>query len=315
MRFLLEREKKVTFVPFHGLDRIGSEFANCLNTTLKDVKVCDYSAIMQPTNVMFVYGDDFIWEFNKPQMHEAFSKVQADKKIMMLNYRRGKVGEIEWTQGWDKYAFLNSTQEQELVNVYPEAKGKTKVLPPCTDLTEFLKAKPNYEGLLKLIRHSSQGDTKFAKKDKNNPKEFKEEVTDIIAVRKDVQFHFMPGPNSLKADGEYIIKYPRNNPPVYEFLGLGNCFWYSLPVGYMDMGPRVILEAMAAGLPILADNWGGAKDRVTPECGWLCDTKDDHVEVIKNISNQELTEKGTASRQRAIDHFIPERWIDFLLEA
>lgn len=79
----------------------------------------------------------------------------------------------------------------------------------------------------------------------------------------------------------------------------------------MDMGPRVILEAMAAGLPILADPWGGAVDRVTSECGWLL-SKADQIELIKNVTAEELKRKGEAARERARAEFRPERWIEVL---
>ena len=82
----------------------------------------------------------------------------------------------------------------------------------------------------------------------------------------------------------------------------------------MDMGPRVGLEALAAGLPILADNWGGMVDRVTPECGWLCDTKEQHVEIIKNVTLDELKKKGQAARERARQEFIPERWVEEIIK-
>jgi hypothetical protein len=313
MKFLIGAGHHVEFVPFHSKytlgKGIGGEFAQCLSTELKDVAVRDYSAITEPCEVTFVYFDDYIFEASRPDLVELFSKLKTDRKIMMLNYRRGKVGEVEWTQGWDKYMFLNSTQEADLIRVYPGAKGKTKVLPPCTILEPYLHTQPNYNEPLKLIRHSSQGDTKFPKQ-----AEWEQEITAIKKVRFDVKFLFMPGPSFAQDDGNYIIKYPRNNPPVPEFLALGNCFYYSLPEKYQDMGPRVILEAMASGLSCIADSWsGGAKDRIISETGWLCNTKEEYPEIIKTLTPEILREKGEASKQRAIDHFIPERWIEEIL--
>ena len=181
------------------------------------------------------------------------------------------------------------------------------MLPPCTELEPFFKVQPNYEGALRLVRHSSQGDTKFAKN-------FVQEV-ELMRIAQRCEMHFLPGPSFL-APCEFVFKYPRTDKPevIAEFLAKGNCFWYSLPAGYMDMGPRVILEAMAAGLPILADNWGGAIDRVTPECGWLCDTKDEMASVLKYLTPSNLKRMGEAARARAYDEFRPEAWLRELLK-
>jgi glycosyltransferase involved in cell wall biosynthesis len=104
-----------------------------------------------------------------------------------------------------------------------------------------------------------------------------------------------------------------NEASVVDVLKRGNLFWYMLPEGYLDNGPRVIMEAMAVGLPILADNRGGAKDRVTEECGWLCNSPEDHIEIIKNIQGKELTGKGQAAKERARSEFNPMKWIDAIL--
>ena len=77
----------------------------------------------------------------------------------------------------------------------------------------------------------------------------------------------------------------------------------------MDMGPRVILEAMAAGLPVIADNWGGAPDRVTPETGWICSSKEEMLEVIRTVTLEEIKTKGEAARKRAYEVFRSERWV------
>ena len=305
MKNLLKAGHRVEFIPFRN--SVGSkEFQECLKTTLKDIKVTlDYETLHEACDILFIYADDYCWEFNKPEIVEAFSCLNADKKIMMLNYRRGGVGEIEWTKGWNKYMFLNSMQEKELLKVLPGV--KTKVLPPCTELDDFLKVKTNYNGNLRLMRHSSQGDTKFGK-------DFNKEVGLLLDSRKDVSLHLLPGPSFIMSD-DRIIRYPRtdNSEVIAHFLSKGNLFWYSLPIGYQDQGPRVVLESMASGLPILADNWGGVVDRVTPECGWLCDKKEQFTEVIKNLSYEELEKKGKAARERAIYEFIPERWTEEIL--
>jgi len=302
MKFLVAQGHRVEFIPFRN--RVGSnEFKEFLKGH-PDITVTEnYSTVTDPCDVLFMYADDYVWEFGTPEISGTFSSLKAAKKIMMLNYRRGGVGEIDWTKGWDKYMFLNSTQEKDLLKVLPGV--KTKVLPPCTELEQFLNVKPEYNTGLRVMRHNSQGDTKFSK-------DFKTEVEAVLAARLDATLHMMPGPSFVE-ETDRFKKYHKNSPAIPEFLSLGNLFWYSLPDGYFDMGPRVILEAMAAGLPVIADNWGGAPDRVTPECGWICDTKQEQQTIMKHVSVADLKQKGEAAKQRAKDEFVPERWISEIL--
>ena len=76
------------------------------------------------------------------------------------------------------------------------------------------------------------------------------------------------------------------------------------------------MEAMASGLAVIADNHSGPKDRVTEETGWLCDTWNDYIDVIKYILNNpnEIMKKGLAARQYAKDHFVAETWIKEILD-
>lgn len=307
MKMLLKNGHKVEFIPFKNVVA-SREFQECIKNELSGLIVTtNYETVKEKCDIFFMYADDYVWEFKTPEVSSVFSEINADKKIMMLNYRRGPVGQVEWTKGWDKYMFLNSGQEKELLKLLPNA--KTKVLPPCTELDEFVRINPTFDdSVINVVRHSSQGDTKFSK-------DFQKEVDSILNCRPDVKMAFMPPPTFISIS-DRVVKIPKTPNPseVAQFLGTGNLFVYSLPNGYMDMGPRTILEAMAVGLPIIADNWGGAVDRVTPECGWLCDTKEQMVEIIKNVTVQELRKKGQAAKQRAILEFIPLRWLKEILE-
>ncbi len=306
MKLLLREGHKVEFIPFKNV--VGSrELIEIFKTTLKDVLVTtNYNTVNEHCDIFFMYGDDYIWEFKTKEISDVFVNINADKKIMMLNYRRGSVGQTEWTKGWDKYMFLNSVQEKELLKLLPDA--KTKVLASCVDLTEFFSYVPNYSNGIRIVRHSSQGDTKF--KANETDFSFKDEVNNVLSSRPDVSISMLPGPSFIETSERYK-RVPRTDKPevIADFLSNGNLFWYSLPKGYMDMGPRVIMEAMAIGLPIIADNWGGAVDRVTPECGWLCNSKEEMIEIIKNVTPAELERKGQAAKQRAMDEFVSERWI------
>lgn len=301
MKFLLDAGHKVEFIPFRNT--IGSrEYQECINKDLRGMIITpSYDTVREKCDVLLMYADDYIWEFGQPAIIEAFSEIGADRKIMMINYRRGEVGLIPWTKGWDKYMFLNSAQEVALKAILPGV--KTKVLPPCTILTEFLKVRPIYDKSLHVVRHSSQGDTKFAK-------DIGDMINNVMAGRPDLDMSMLPGPSFVQ-QSERFHKVARTADPavIAQFLSMGNLFWYSLPEGYMDMGPRVVLEAMAAGLPVLGDTWGGVTDRVTPESGWLT-TKLGQVEILKNVTCEEIRCKGEAARERAMSEFVPERWVE-----
>ena len=310
MKMLMQQDHKVEFIPFRN-KIVSREFQDYIRRNLNGLIVTEtYDSLKEKCDILFVYADDFVWEFGTPAISEVFSDLHAERKIMMLNYRRGGVGKIPWTKDWNKYMFLNSTQEKDLLQFMPEV--KTKVLPPCTELEPFFAVQPNYDDNMRIVRHSSQGDVKFTKT-------IGEEILDILNCgRRSIDINMLPGPSFVNAfhdDHSGFWKKPRTAEVevIVNFLSKGNLFWYSLPIGYMDQGPRVVIEAMAAGLPILADNWGGVIDRVTPECGWLCDDKNQFAEVVNNVSFVELKRKGEAARQRAREEFTPKSWVEEIL--
>ena len=137
-------------------------------------------------------------------------------------------------------------------------------------------------------------------------------IEKILNIRDDLTIRLMPSPSFLK-EFTRVIKYQRNIPPVEEFLQLGNCFWYILPEGYTEGGPKVCMEAMAAGLPVITDNHSGMKDRIVEGTGWLCNNIDEYLEVIKNLTPNKLKEYGTNAREYAKINFDPMNWIYSIL--
>lgn len=265
----------------------------------------EWDKLKEPSDLTVLYTSDTIWNFGKQKQWDVMYDLKTDRKVMILNYQLGEAGKVPWTFEWDKYMFLNSSKEYELLERIPEA--FTKVLPPPTDLTDFFKIKINYEYPLRLIRHNSQRDAKHAEYTNTM-------IRDMMRIDSATEFHYMPA-RSDTMDHPNVYKFKVNQLAVPLFLSRGNCFWYHLPPGYQDQGPRVIIEAMACGLPVIADNRYGAKDRVTPETGWLCDEYDDYKEVMEEIkTNPEVLKiKGEAARERAKREFVPERWVEEII--
>jgi len=252
-------------------------------------------------DTLLCYPSDLVFELDKEQ-YRCFENVQAQRKVMALTYKLGKVGRVEWTKGWNAYLFLSTALETAFLD---RMRGTglidTHVLAPPVDLAPFLGIRRDKEisgRPLRIVRHSSQGDKKYDGS-----------LEMIMRQCQNVEFEFMPGPSWLKT-GSRITSHPEATTPqgVAQFLARGDCFWYLLPDGYTDQGPRVIVEAMAAGLPVIAENRDGAADRVRDDCGWRLDQRADAVTIINTLTPQILKQKGQAARQRAIDAFSPRKW-------
>lgn len=300
MGMFLERGYRVELAP---TGNISGEY---LRNIPKGVLQVPWDDIKKPAEVTVLYASDTIWNYNKGMYMKTMPHITSDRKVFVLNYKLGGAGEVEWTKDWDKYLFLNSTHEADLLKRLPEA--NTLPLPPPTDLSKFFAVEPDYNIPLRLIRHSSQGDNK-------HPDYTNNMIRDILRIDSSIEFHYMPARSDC-IDLQQVYKYPKNKPPVYEFLKKGNCFLYHLPPGYTEGGPKVVMEAMAAGLPVICDNHSGMKDRVTDETGWKCDTYAQYMEVIKEIiENPEILEiKGKAARQRALSEFDRQRWVEEIIK-
>jgi len=264
------------------------------------------SKINEECDLLFLYTNDWVWEF--PRLVEIFSDLKAKRKVMAVNFRLGQIGKVEWTRGWDKYLFLNSSLEKAFIENVPEA--VTKVLAPPVDLSDYYKNEIDYSGNLRIVRHSSQGDTKY-------PKDLNEKLTDLLWKISLDYIRLMPAPTFI--DKEFVeigavVPHKRNNPKVSDFLKLGNVFWYCLPEGYHDQGPKVIMEAQASGLPVVADNHSGAKDRVVEGTGFLCNSFSEHLDALTELQDESLREEmGKKARDHAKKEYGMEKWIEGIL--
>jgi ADP-heptose:LPS heptosyltransferase len=273
-----------------------------LNSIPENAIRINWESITNPCDVFVFYCSDTIWGLDEPQ-YNIFNDLKAKRSAIVVNYKVGKVGQVEWTKHFDKYLFLNRELENEIIKRIPSA--NTKVLAPPTDLDSFFKVNIDYDAPLTLIRHSSQRDAKW-RTDSN------EMIKEIIRIRPDVEFRFMPA-YSKCIDDKKIAKFKVNEMAIDDFLSLGNCFWYALPDGYTEGGPRVVMEAMACGLPCIVDNHSGMKDRVTKETGWLCNNIFEQYQIIKSLTPETLKMYGQRARQRAKENFTKDAWIKEIL--
>ena len=304
MNKLIEMGHKVDYltpgsVPCGTFKKIGSKEVNFIPGNENIIS----KSVNEPCDVFFFYSNDWIWEFNKKELVDAFSDIKAPRKIMGVNYKLDKIGTVPWTKQFGRYLFLSSSHEKVLKERIPHA--STKVMAPPVDLSKYFEIELNYKDGLRLIRHSSQGDSKY-------PTDYNQIVDKVISARPDASLRLMPAPTFLQAH-ERVYFHKKNDPIISEYLKLGNCFIYNLPKGYTEGGPKVIMEAQAAGMCVIADNHSGMIDRIVPGTGFLCNNIDEFIAAIKMLTPLHLEAFGRAAREHAKKEYNPMNWINEIL--
>ena len=280
----------------------GPIAADIQNALPAELTINDH--LTRPCDILLLYASDMVFNFDQDRF-KVFDRIAAGRKVMALTYKIGKAGSVPWTKGWDQYLFLSTKLCGQFKDKVKSEKLKVKsaILAPPVDLEPFLAVQPNYAGVTRVVRHSSQGDVKFPP-----------DLPAIMAACK-ANFLFMPGPSWLQFTPNVSrLPYAGDPAAVAEFLAKGNVFWYLLPDGYTDQGPRVVVEAMAAGLAVIAESRDGPADRVTTETGWKLDSHAEAIELINSLTPEVLAAKGHAARERAVSEFVAERWYEQIAE-
>jgi glycosyltransferase involved in cell wall biosynthesis len=296
---------------FHPLSHIDNHFV-----VPPGIKVIPFSAAPSTginCDLLFFYANDGVYRLEKDRQQWERILRSARRRVVCLNFTMGPA-KNEWFRNLvSKAIFLSTEKRDEYVKL--GFTGPTEILAPPVLLDPFLKIKrPDPPVQITRFARCSRFSGKFDEKD------HRDIMRQVWQECPDTKFLFMASPPWMKiwARQEHRISaLSWDEMSVPDLLSWGEIFWYRLPKNMRDQGPRVIVEAMASGLPCVVDNRDGAKDRVTDKTGWLCNNNDEYVEaMVHAVKNPSAVKaKGEAARKWAMEHFRPEKWVDAITGA
>jgi glycosyltransferase involved in cell wall biosynthesis len=77
---------------------------------------------------------------------------------------------------------------------------------------------------------------------------------------------------------------PANSMSVDRFLGLLDLYVYGTHKMFTETSPLCVLEALASGIPVVAEDRGGLSDLVVDGCtGYLCRTREEYCDSIERL--------------------------------
>jgi glycosyltransferase involved in cell wall biosynthesis len=243
--------------------------------------------------------DVLVYHYYPPMTAEDFADLSADQLARTLIYSHW-FRDVPRVAGVKGYVFPSLFGAR--VGEGIEKHQKSVILNPIADRFFAVKRKPRLQ--YAVGRHSRDDAIKF-------PDDFFD-LYEQIAIP-DLQVHVLgcyPPLAAALARGTPAVRHnywllPANTMDVCRFLECLGVYVYKTHDTFAETCPLVILEAMAAGIPVVAEHKGGIVDLVRHgETGYLCRTREDfkrHVEALYHdtVLHQRTTQQA---RQWARDH-------------
>ena len=95
----------------------------------------------------------------------------------------------------------------------------------------------------------------------------------------------------------------------------GHIYLYRSSNKWRDQYPRVVAEALAAGLPVLSEPRDGTKDRIVHGVtGFYCCHYDEFLLNVRTLRRKTdlCYEMGNTAKQWAKKNLDPERWVEVI---
>lgn len=104
---------------------------------------------------------------------------------------------------------------------------------------------------------------------------------------------------------------PGNTVDVKRFLSFLDVYLYNTHESFIETSPLAILEALAAGISVVAEKKGGIVDLVVPgETGYLCSTIDEYIAAVQELYHDvdRRSSYSRAAREWARSHASLSRY-------
>lgn len=292
---------------------------------------------MFPGVPLLFYGNDSTRKFceNGSKIVEKSSSV-----IIGINYVNKPIPTCKWLAQSGKvkaFIFQNSEKKAEFEK---EQIGFDKssliTMYGAIDLQKFLQVCPpqrEKDQPMVILKHCTPDWRKYVTKDaegKGNKihiwqKQFYKEndikfYSRLLKEFPNIKFEFMEAHKEIvdAFSGEPRMKFHKwNSVPVEEFLSHGHLYLYRSSNCWRDQYPRVVAEALAAGLPVLSEPRDGTKDRVQHgDTGFYCTHYDEYALHIKTLLRKEGLRHalGMNAKEWSKINLNPLKWVEVIEE-
>jgi len=293
---------------------------------------------IKPNLPLLFYANDRVGAFCKEEKYREIVHNASDL-IVGINYVNRPLPTCEWIRESGKLRAVIFQNEEKRDEFDRDAKGllpdtKRIVLFGAVDLAPFLelpiRGRAPDEPLI-VLKHCLADKRKYVTKEthKHGEKKHvwqrhldKELDTKLYArLLKDVpsaRFEFMEAHRELREAfaGEPRMRfYSWDELPVTDFLARGHVYLYRTSNAWRDQYPRVVAEALAAGLPVLTEPRDGTRDRVQHgDTGLYCIDYDAWCYGLKLLARKEAYRRAMGERARvwARECLDPRRWGEVL---
>ena len=296
------------------------------------------AATITPGTPVLFYANDQIWDFCKyaQPLVEACSAL-----VVCINWANGDLPKWHWLSKSSKLKAVIFHCEEKRQEFDRDAFGffdtARVVLFGAIELERYLQVQPlprEDEEPLRVMKHCVADERKYVTSE-TQPGGDKKHVwqnhfwkdtdmdlyTKLLKKFKDkIVYEFMAAPDEIKKyfkDDERMRFYNWNELPVDEFLARGHVYFYRTSNQWRDNYPRVVAEALAAGLPVLSEPRDGTKDRIQHgDTGFYCCHYDEVELHLGTFLRKEGLRQamGLEAKRWAENNLNPKAWVSVIDE-